>query len=97
MANAMMDAVVFGRVWEGGGLPITGMEVVFACDGMMVVMVMDLVAMKELMMWGQLISVVQAVMDDSGDDGDDGDGGGFGKCSRCGDGGSGSCSDREGA
>ena len=43
----MMDAVVFGRVWEGGG-----MEVVFACDGMMVVMVMDLVAMKELMMCG---------------------------------------------
>ena len=52
MANVMMDAVVFGRVWEGGGLPITGMEVVFACDGMMVVMVMDLVAMKGMMMWG---------------------------------------------
>ena len=51
MANVMMDAVVFGRVWEGGGLPITGMEVVFACDGMVVV-VMDLVAMKGLMMWG---------------------------------------------
>ena len=94
--NAMMDAVVFGRVWEGGGLPITGMEVVFACDGMMVV-VMDLVAMKGLMMWGQLISVVEAVMDDGGDDSDDCDGGGLGKCSRCGDGGSGSCSDREGA
>ena len=45
MVNVMMDAVVFGRVWEGGGLPITKMEVVFACDGMMVV-VMDLVAMK---------------------------------------------------
>ena len=96
MANVMMDAVVFGRVWEGGGLPITGMEVVFACDGMMVV-VMDLVVMKGLMMWGSLISVVEAVMDDGGDDGDDCDGGGFGKCSRCGDRGSGSCSDREGA
>ena len=52
MVNVMMDAVVFGRVWEGGGLLITGMEVVFACDGMMVVVVMDLVAMKGLMMWG---------------------------------------------
>ena len=84
----MMDAVVFGRVWEGGGLPITGMEVVFACDGMMVV-VMDLVVMKGLMMWGSLILVVEAVMDDGGDDGDDGDGGGLGTCSKCGDGGSG--------
>ena len=43
---------VWEGVWEGGGLPITGMEVVFACDGMMVVMVMDLVAMKGLMKWG---------------------------------------------
>ena len=51
MVNVMMDTVVFGRVSEGGGLPITGMEVVFACDGMMVV-VMDLVVMKALMMWG---------------------------------------------
>ena len=42
---------VWEGVWEGGGLPITGMEVVFACDGMMVV-VMDLVAMNGLMMWG---------------------------------------------
>ena len=47
-------------------------------------------------MGGQLISVVEAVMDDGGDDGDDDDGGGLGKCSRCGDGDSGSCSDREG-
>ena len=97
MVNVMMDAVVFGRVWEGRGLPITGMDFVFACDGMMVV-VMDLVVMKGLMMRGQLISVVEAVMDDDGgDDSDDGDGGGLGKCSRYGDGGSGSCSDREGA
>jgi hypothetical protein len=46
---------------------------------------------------GQLISVVEAVMDDGGDDGDDDDVGGLDTCSRCGDGGSGSCSDRKGA
>ena len=49
------------------------------------------------MMWGQLISVVEAVMDDGGVYGVDGDGVGSGKCSKCVDGDSGSCSDKEGA